>query len=306
MPTEVIIKASDSAGKLNSNKPALAIEVDPFETIRASLQPDQSLLLAVSPLTVSWRRTHPEFLQNARVIEPWRTTFSHRPGIAFRLRDQLAEVMQRRMEPKEVKSYGWSLTIADEEGRVFHHYEGSNDPPEELLWTGQNDQGEWISAGRSYSAVYTFTDPGGSPRTNVGKPLLFRGIVHQEDTGLHLSLDSSVLFGSTKAGAELVIPTGRDLIRSAADLVKRKYTGIPIGIRVFAQNKELGESQGQALQAFLLKELMVMGKNVTVDAAWRPSRRVEIVLLNQGQALRYYRYSRDIGNNAKTNSGKSS
>lgn len=283
LPTEVIIKTEGEGPQLRGAKPPLNIDVDPFESIRESLKPDQQLLLAVSPLTVSWRRTHPEFLKADRVIQPWRTAFSQRAGISFRLRDMLSDALQRRVDEKEAKSYAWSVTIADEEGRVFHHYEGSDKPPEELLWNGQNDQGEWIRAGRSYSAVYTFTDPGGSPRTIVGKPLLFRGIVHQEDTGLHISLDSAVLFGPTKANAEIAKGAGEDLIRSAADLIKRRYTGIPVAIRVFAATKELGELQAQSLQSFLLKELMVMSKNVTVDSARAPysEQRTEIVLLNR-------------------------
>jgi hypothetical protein len=282
-PQEVEIKAEGGANKLDAVKPPLSIEVDPFETIRPSLEPDQSLLLAVSPLTVSWRRTHPELLQDQRVIEPWLMTFSQRPGIALRVRDQLFAILGRRLEPKEAKGYGWNLTIADEEGRVFHHYEGSSDPPEELIWSGQNDQGEWIKAGRSYSAVYTFTDPAGSPHTSVGKPLLFKGIVHQEDTGLHVSLDSAVLFGTTKTGTELAVPAGVELLRSAADLIKRRYTGIPIAVRVFANTKELADVQGAVLHKMLIHELMIMSKNVTVEGARAAfsDQRVEIVLLNR-------------------------
>lgn len=280
--TDIIIKASNTS-KLNNTKPPLNIELDPFETLRPQLAPDQSLLLAVSPLTVSWRRTHPEFLNNDRVLQPFRTTFSSRPGIVFRVRDQLSDVLQRKLEPKEAKQYAWSLTIADEEGRVFHHYEGSSDPPEEQIWSGQNEQGEWISAGRSYSAVYTFTDPGGSPRTVVGKPLLFNGIVHQEDTGMHLSLNSAVLFGTGKNGAELVKPSGVDLMRSAADLIKRRFPGIPIAVRVFSQNKDLGDTQGLAIQNFLVKELMTTPRNVSTDAARAAfsDQRVELILLNR-------------------------
>lgn len=283
LPTEVLIKAEDSPNKMGVLKPPLHIDVDSFESIRRSLEPDQSLLLAVSPLTVSWRRTHPDTLMNPRVVQPWRTTFSQRPGIAFRLREQLADALNRPLEPKEAKGYSWSLTIADEEGRVFHHYEGSSDPPEELVWSGQNYQGEWIRAGRSYSAVYTFTDSGGSPRTTVGKPLLFHGIVHQEDTGMHVSLDSAQLFGSNKSNAEVAVPAGMDLLRSAADLIKRRFSGIPISVRVFAATKELGDAQAQAIYGYLVKELMLTAKNITVDAARAgySDQRVEVVLLNR-------------------------
>lgn len=283
MPAEVVIKAEGAGSKLNDAKPPLKIEVDSFETVRPSLKPDENLLLAVSPLTVSWRRTHPDSLMNGRVIEPWRTTFSQRSGIGFKIKDQLEALLGGKLEGKEARKWGWSLTIADEEGRVFHNYSGSGDPPEELLWTGQNEQGEWVRAGRSYSAVYTFTSPDGSPRTTVGKPLLFKGIVHQEDTGLHLSLDSSALFGNGKNATELQSPVGTDLLRSAADLIKRKYTGIPISVRVFANTKELGDSQAKAIQDVLLRELMVASRHVGVDASRAPfsDQRVEIVLLNR-------------------------
>jgi hypothetical protein len=282
MPTEVVIKAD--ANKLSDTKPPLAITVDPFETIRPELKPDENLLLAVSPLTVSWRRTHPEILMNDRVIQPWRTTFSQRAGIAFKIREQLESLLGGgRADPKELGKWGWSLTIADEEGRVFHHYEGSGNPPEELLWSGQNDQGEWVRAGRSYSAVYTFTSPDGSPRTRVGNPLLFKGIVHQEDTGLHISLDSSVLFGTNKNGQELQEGTGTDLLRSAADLVKRRFPAIPIAVRVYANTKELGDAQATAVQKYLLRGLMVPERNISTDASRAPfsDQRVEVVLLNR-------------------------
>jgi hypothetical protein len=280
--TEVTIKA-DANNKLGVTKPPLTIDLDPFETLRTQLAPDQSLLLAVSPLTVSWRRTHPEFLNNERVVEPYRTTFSAKSGIVFRVRDELSDVLQRKLDPKEAKAYAWSLTIADEEGRVFHHYEGSSDPPEEQVWKGQNEQGEWISAGRSYSAVYTFTDPGGSPRTVVGKPLLFHGISHQEDTGMHVSLDSSILFGSSKNASEISKPDGISLLRAASDFIKRNYSGVPIAVRVFASTKELGDAQAQGIQAYLIKELMTSPKNISTDAARAAfsDQRVEIILLNR-------------------------
>lgn len=284
MPTEIVIKSDGAgSGKLSNSKPPLRMDVDPFETIKPSLKPDENLLLAVSPLTVSWRRTHPEFLMNERVIQPWRTTFSQRPGIGFRVKDQLETALMRKLEQKEGRKWGWSLTVADEEGRVFHNWSGSGDPPEELLWSGQNDQGEWVRAGKSYSAVYTFTSPDGSPRTSVGKPLLFKGIVHQEDTGMHISLDSAALFGTGKNLAVLDGAPAVDVLRSAADLIKRRFSGIPVAVRVFANTKELGESQGKAVQDYLLRELMTANRNVTVDAARAPfsDQRIEVVLLNR-------------------------
>ncbi|MBI5883764.1 MAG: hypothetical protein HZB91_11755 [Elusimicrobia bacterium] len=283
LPAEVVIKAEDSGNRVSVVKPPLNITVDEFESIRPALKPDESLLLAISPLTVSWRRTYPEFLKNSRVIQPWRTTFSPKPGIVLHPREQLFEALQKRLDGKEADKHGWRLEIVDEEGRAFHRYEGDDDPPEEIVWSGQNEQGEWIAAGRSYSAVYTFTEPGGTHRTSFGKPLLFKGIVHQEESGMHISLDSAVLFGKGKSGADLGAPAGEDLMRAAADLVKRRFGGIPISVRVFAGTKELGESQGKAVADYLLRELMVGPQSVSVSAARAAysEQRLEVVLLNR-------------------------
>lgn len=281
LPTEVVIKGGEHS-KLNSLKPPLRIDADPFESIRASLKPDESLLLAESPLTITWRRTHPEFQLNERVVEPWRTTFSERPGIAFYPREQLFEAVGRRLENREAKGYQWQLTIADEEGRVFQHYEGSSNPPEELVWTGQNDQGDWIKAGRSYSPIYMFTDPGGSPHTKVGKTLQFRGVIHQESDGLHISLDSTVLFGTMK-GARALEKGGDGLVRAAADLVKRRHAGVPLRVQAFASSRELGEAQARLVQDKLGEELMLPTKSIASEGSSAPfsEQRVEIILVNR-------------------------
>jgi hypothetical protein len=280
-PTEIVVRGE--GGKLADSKPPLKIDVDPFETIRPDLQPDQELLLAVSPLTVAWRRTHPDFLMNERVVQPWRGTFSQRPGIPFLVRAQLEDALGQKLDDRAARGWAWSLTIADEDGRPFHHFEGAGSPPAELLWTGQNAQNEWLSAGRPYSPVYRFTAPDGSTRTRVGAPLLLKGVVHQEDTGLHLTLDSSALFGSARTGTELAQPSGPDVLRSAADLIKRRYPGVPIAVTVYANTKPLGDAQAAIVQTFLLRELMLASRYVTTDAehAAFSDQRVEIVLLNR-------------------------
>ena len=73
------------------------------------------------------------------------------------------------------------------------------------------------------------------------------------------------------------------MLRAAADLVKRKYGGIPIAVRVFANTKELGDQQAKTVQDFLLRELMVASRHVSTDATRAPfsDQRVEVVLLNR-------------------------
>ncbi|MBI5244054.1 MAG: hypothetical protein HY922_10325 [Elusimicrobia bacterium] len=281
MPQEVVIK-TEAGGKLKAKKSPLQIQVDPFESIRDSIRPDQQLLLAESPLTVVWRRTHPEFLRNARVIAPWRSAFSERPGMVFRPRDMLGEVLGRRIDPKEAKGYQWSLTIVDEEGKVFQQFDGSSNPPEELIWEGQNEQDEWIKAGKAYSSVYMFTDPAGTPYTRPGRPIKHSAFLHQERTGLHISIDSTALFGPNKESAQLV-GDGQGMLRAAADLIKRRYPGVPLRVEAFASTKELGERQAQTAQEYLVKELMLMPQDISAEAdkAGFSDQRLEIIMLNR-------------------------
>ncbi|HVA66019.1 MAG TPA: hypothetical protein VNK24_03735 [Elusimicrobiota bacterium] len=283
LPTEVTITGtSGSSAKVGGQKPPLSITVDPFATIRGDLKPDPSLLLAVSPLTVSWQKTHPDFLDNQRVVEPWRTSFGRGPGIVFDVRKELDRAVGRHLSDQEAAHYGWTLTVADEAGRVFYRSGGPDSPPAQIVWSGENEDGEWIRAGHSYSAVYSFTAPDGSPYTIAGDPLLFHGIVHQEATGLYISLDSEALFGLDKSAQKLETP-GLNLLRSAADLLKRGYSGIPLSVRVYAATGDLGQVQAVAVAAYLQRELMAPPETIgqEASAASFADQRVEIVVLNR-------------------------
>ncbi len=280
-PTEIVVRGE--GGKLSDAKPPLKMEVDAFETIRHDVLPDDDLLLAASPLTVAWRRTHPDFLMSERVIEPWLTTFSERTGLPFMVREQLERALDEKLDERSARAWSWSLTIADEDGRPFHHVEGSGPPPVEWLWSGQNAQGQWLSAGRPYSPVYRFSARGQQPRTLVGSAIQLKGVVHQEDGGLHLTLDSSSLFGAARTDTELSQPDGADLMRSAADLIKRRYAGLPLTVTVYANTQKLAEIQAAVVQTYLLRELMLSPRYATVQGEAAPfaDQRVEIVMLNR-------------------------
>lgn len=279
---EVVIKAKESA-KVSTPKPELRLDLDPLETIQESLKTEESLLLVSPPSSLTWKKATPETLYNKRVVQPARSTLSRQPRIAFKLGSELERILKRPLGNKEGKRYRWNLSIVDEEGRVFQRYEGAGELPKEILWNGQNDSGEWIRAGYTYSAIYTFTDLLGTTHTGVGKPLKFSGIVYQDDKGLHLSLDTGVLFGAQKSEQEIQKPNGESLIRAAADLVKRYYYGVPMQVRVFAGSRDLAQTQGAAVQRYFLSELMLNPQMVSLEseAAGYTNQRVEVLLLNQ-------------------------
>lgn len=279
---EVVIKAEES-GKLATARPAFKMDADNFESIRSSLEPAYDLLLSESPLSLSWSRNRPEILHNSRIIKPWRTTFSKHTEISFHPRNRLREIFRGELNPKNLKKFQWQLLIADEEGRIFQEYSGRGEPPQELVWSGQNERDEWIKAGHAYSAVYLFTDSSGSPHTGAGNPLEFTGIVHQEKFGLHINLDSVVLFGPTKSGRKIEKPFGENLIQATADLIKRKYFNIPIRVYSYAQEEHLARQQAGLVTDFLTKQLMILHSMISSEGHSAPfsEQRIDIVLMNQ-------------------------
>lgn len=279
---EVVIKGSGGK-KLKNTKPPISVKVDPYSTIQESLQPDEDVFLADAPDHLGWRGAHPEFIDDPRVIEPWRVKFGERAGITFRPARRLVEIMGRPVDEKEMKHYRWNLSIADSEGRVFQRYSGSGEPPAELMWNGRNDKGEWISPGRAYSAVFQFTDALGSPHTGVGRPIQFTGVVHQEESGLFISLDSASLFGPTKDATEWKGGEAKELLRAAADLIKRQYHGIPLRVNVFSHTQELAGEQARSVAGYLESELMAFSDSVSNDGYRSPysDQRVDILVLNR-------------------------
>lgn len=281
-PTEVTVKGQESSSRITSQKPPINITVDPFESIRSSLKPDQSLLLAMSPLMASWQKTHPEFLMDSRVIQPWRNTFGEKPGVIFPVRKELRETLSKRISNRQAESYAWTLTIADDQGRVFRKYEGSKKPPEEIVWSGEGQGGQWVKAGESYSAIYTFNDPQGSPHTIVGKPIVLKATVHQNPDGLHLALSSAIIFGPRKSETKIQKPDGLNLLRASADFIKRFYPRSSLRVRLFSETSELGNVQAQQIENYLRKELMLPPQNISFEAAEAPfsDQRILIIVLN--------------------------
>ena len=120
------------------------------------------------------------------------------------------------------------------------------------------------------------------PLTARREPRRFSSFVHQERTGLHVTLDSTALFGPTKEASQFV-GGGEGMLRAAADLVKRRYPGVPLRVEVYASTRELADRQAQAAQDYLTKELMMMPQDLSTDAfkAAFADQRLELILLNR-------------------------
>jgi len=172
VPQEVVIK-SEAAADVRTKKPELKVKTDNFESIRNSFESDKNLFLFESGDFVSFSRNYPEKLSSDRVIKPWRTAFSDRAVITFYPRRKFEEVFSRAYTEKSAKALQWTLSITDEEGKIFHKYSGSGLPPESINWSGENDQREWVRAGHSYAPLYLFIDEYGSPKTVIAELVRF-------------------------------------------------------------------------------------------------------------------------------------
>lgn len=283
MLPEVLIKAKESR-RMTSVKPTLDVPVDRFETIRFSLEPDQSLFTPHPPEIAAWRRNHPEFLYVPRVIEPWKTIFSEHSGITFHLKDSLYRTLGEKLTGEDAHEYGWNLTIVDEDGKAFQSYDGASNMPDEIFWNGRNEKGLWIRAGYSYSAIFKFTDPSGALHTGQILPIdRLDSVAYQQDSGYYVELDSLILFGPNKLGREIAMPKGKGLMRAVADFVKRRYFNIPVQVTVFSRDKELAVAQALAVKNHLLDGLMYAPDSIVISGVAAPysEQRTNIILFNR-------------------------
>ncbi len=283
VPQEVVIK-SEASEELRTKKPPLKVKYDKFESITKSLDADKEMFLYESGDFVSFSRNHPEKLFSTRVIKPWRTSFSDRTMITFYPLRKFEELFSRTTyNDKNSKELQWTLSITDEEGKIFHKYSGSGLPPESLSWSGENDQREWVRAGHSYAPVYVFVDEYGSPKTIIGELVKFTAIVYQKGSSLTISLDSTSLFGSNKSARALDKEKGEPLLSATVDLIKRRYYNMPLKVNVYAQTKELAETQAELVKNYLKAALMSSENLLSFEGVedTYSQQRTDIVLLNK-------------------------
>jgi hypothetical protein len=282
MPEEIVIK-SETEDKLRTARPPLKIPTDQFETIRKSLDPDKDLFLFESGEFMSQSRNYPDKLFSPRVLQPWRSGFSDKTLISFSPLRKFSEVFPRAFNKKAAREVQWTLSITDEEGKIFYKYSGSDLPPETISWSGENDQHEWLKAGHNYAPVYVFIDDLGTPKTVIGDIIKFTAIVFQKGNNLAISLDSASVFGPTKSMKTIEKPQGEDLLAATADLIKRRYYNMPVKIAVYAQTMELAVIQAEQIKGFLSAALMTDEKVITaegVDESFA-QQRIDIIILNK-------------------------
>ena len=279
-PEEVVIKG-ESDERMKTARPPLTLKADNLETLRSSLAASKDLFLFESGDFSGQARSYPDKLFSAEMVQPWRAGFNDKTVIAFYPLKKFEAAFGKENAEKAAKGAKWSLSITDEEGKLFHKYSGTGLPPENINWTGKNDRDEWLSAGRSYAPVYVFTDGKGLSKTVMDEVLKFTALVYQKAGSLIISLDSVSLFGPDKAARAIGKPQGADLLSATADLIKRRFYALPIKVSVYARTGDLAAAQAGLIRNFLKSELMMAGENMISAEGLEDSftrQRVDIVL----------------------------
>ncbi|MCX5785546.1 MAG: hypothetical protein NTX59_07640 [Elusimicrobia bacterium] len=282
IPREVVIK-SETDSEMRTKKPPLEIKTDELESIEKSLEPDTELFLFESGDFAGYSRNYPETISSFRVIKPWRTGFGDMPVITFYPGKKFKELFGRADSGRTSKEIQWTLSVTDEEGKIFQKYGGAGFPPETINWSGENDRHDWLKAGHSYAPVYVFVDGDGSSKTAIGERIKYTAMVFQKEGGTGIGLDSAVVFGSDKALKNIETPDGEAMLDAATDLVKRRYYGLPMKVSVYAQTKELADLQAELIRKYLKTGLMAAENIISCEgfADTFSQQRVDIMLANK-------------------------
>ncbi len=277
---EVIIKGGDKSG-VKSEKPPLNIEMEMDEAVKGALIVEEEPLKRQPESLRNPRAGFADFLNNDKTILPSRVRLARDPVKVFY---PLREILAVSPSLSQEIGPGWEMVVTDTEGRSFRKFSGKSLPPGSLPWNGRSDRGEIISVGKTYSMVINYKDTRGQRRNFVGEPFSFDGIIHQESRGLVLSLALTPLFDAKKPGEkETITPSGADLLKEAADWVKRYYFNYPIRVECFSKDAETASERAQIFAARLSSELLLPRPEIKTNgtSSDADAERLEIIITNR-------------------------
>lgn len=278
---EVIIKGGPTTG-VSSEKPELKLEFNRDEAVLPAVELEEDLLKRQPESLQNPRAGYAESLSNKRVILPARFRLAKDPVKVFY---PLREIMAVSPSLSQEIGTGWELVVTDSEGRPFRRYSGGGLPPGNISWNGRGDRGgEIISVGKTYSTVINYKDTRGQPRNYVGEPFSFDGVIHQENRGLEISMAPSALFTSKKSyEGETISDSGVELIREAADWIKRHYFTFPLRVECYAADSGVALSRAQAVAKTLASILLLPRGEITANgtSAELAKERINILIANR-------------------------
>ncbi len=277
---QVVVKGQDKDAP-SVAKPALDLLIDPYETIRQSIEPDDSLLLADPPALSIGAADRLPWLKSRQGAKPWNdASVIKLEDLRLRVRAEFKNKVEGGGIPdgSDAAGLAWTVSVIDEDGRVFRGFKGSGAPPETVSWDGRSDKGRWLAPGHDYSAVYLFSSAGSPERTFVGDPIRFKALLRRDAQGLLLSLDSAALFGSKRDQVQTV-SEGAAFLLVAADLIRRTAYGSAVEVRVYGPDEGLARKQAESIRESLIPELSLPERMITAVAFDGPGSEYRVELL---------------------------
>jgi hypothetical protein len=179
-------------------------------------------------------RTHPDALApivaaSARETSP----YEGRPWL-----DRFASDGVARFHSAVKGVTSWKMTVADAGGRSVMAWEGSGDPPAEIVWDGRTADGAPVTPGLTYSYVLEARDRAGNRRNFVGQGFhvdayRYGGVEHPLLVFAGRALAGPESMGPSLAGTAPLI-----LLEAASWLNRARHAGDLVRVTATARTHE--------------------------------------------------------------------
>lgn len=279
---EVIIKGGERSS-VGSERPPIELQLDSDEAALPATEVEADLLGRQPEALRNPRAGFAEHLSNANAVLPARIRLARDPVKVFY---PLREIMAVSPSLSQEIGTGWEMVITDSEGHSLRKLAGRGLPPANVPWNGRSERGEIISVGKSYSMVITYRDTRGQTRNYVGEPFSFDGVIHQEGKGLFISLWITAIYESAKGTGgegETIGNSGMELLREAADWIKRYYFTYPIRVECYSRSEALATSRAQGIAKTLGSLLLLPRGEIAASGTITDSvnERIDILIANR-------------------------
>ncbi len=175
-------------------------------------------------------------------------------------------------DPEGHKIKTWNLAVTDFRGSPFKNYEGKGNPPEDLTWDGQGDNGEMLRVGYPYSYVFTLTDKGTNTYNHAGVSFRIPALDYHRDGDRVLEMAGGQLFPREESDLN---DSGKQWLTRSADEIRR-HPYSPVRVVVTAENQELAQLRAAEVAGYLAESMILPLEQVETETIVRPDLRAEM------------------------------
>lgn len=130
----------------------------------------------------------------------------------------------------------WRLQVLDPRGKPFRLFQGSGQPPQQVVWDGKSDTGEYVESGEEYQILFEVVDAGGRQAKKQDQ-ITADILVDKLADGRYKIVISSIQFAGYSSDVFKVAPSllSKNLfVLQRLATVLNKLPGYRIGLEGFA------------------------------------------------------------------------